>query len=65
MSAGINQTRMTLSLVINCDITIYSIFEKKNYNGLIEALVYDNVIVGKVPEVYLSREVVTAKTTKD
>ena len=64
-SAGINQTRMTLSLVINCDITVYSIFEKKNYNGLIEALVYDNVIVGKVPKVYLSREVVAAKTAKD
>lgn len=64
VSAGINQTRMTLSLIVNCDITVYSVFEKKSYNGKIDAVVLDCMIVGKVPQVYLGKAVI-AKTEKE
>ena len=53
MQAGINQTRQVISAIIHADITVYSLFKSKYYVGDIEVPLYDNVIVGKVPEVYL------------
>lgn len=51
--AGINQTRQVISAIIHADITVYSLLKSKYYVGDIEIPLYDNVIVGKVPEVYL------------
>ncbi len=53
-TAGINQTRQILSAVIHSDITVYSLFKSKYYDGDIEVVLCDNIIIGKVPELYLA-----------
>lgn len=58
--AGINQTRQTLSATIHADITAYTLFKSKYYIGDIEIPLYDNVIVGKVPEVYLGEGLIAS-----
>lgn len=52
-AAGINQTRQVLSAIIHSDITAFALFKSEYYGGDIEVTLYDNLIVGKVPEVYL------------
>lgn len=52
-SVGINQTRQVLYAVIHSDITVFSLFKSKYYEGNIQVALFDNLIVGKVPEVYL------------
>lgn len=53
-TAGINQTRQILSAVIHSNITVYSLFKSKYYVGDIEVVLCDNIIIGKVPELYLA-----------
>ena len=64
-SAGINQTRQTLSAIINTDITVYSLLKNRYYSGEVEVMLYDNVIVGKVPETYLVTEIIGVGTKKE
>ncbi len=56
VSAGINQTRQVLSLVIHSEISIFSLFKSKYCDGDIEVVLCDSVIIGKVPEIYLQNE---------
>ena len=53
-SAGINQTRQILSLVICTEIIIMAPFVKDRYYDEIEVVLCDNIIVGKIPQSYLS-----------
>ena len=63
--AGINQTRQVLSAIIHADITVYTLFKNKYYGGDIEIPLYDNLIVGKVPSVYLGEAIVAGGKTAD
>lgn len=51
-AAGINQTRQVLSAIIHSEVTAFALFKSEYYGGDIEIVLYDNLIVGKVPEVY-------------
>ncbi|MGN0818938.1 MAG: sporulation protein YunB [Christensenellaceae bacterium] len=53
-SAGINQTRQIMFINVVPDITVVMPFYQKQTTCSISMLVYDNVIVGKVPEIYLN-----------
>lgn len=64
VSAGINQTRQTLSAIIHTEITVFSILRSRNYCEEIEMLLFDNVVVGKVPESYLVAEIVGSSIKK-
>lgn len=57
-SVGINQTRYTLSAFIHADLSVYTPLGYKRYLEKIEVPLFDNFIVGEVPNVYLSSEVV-------
>ncbi len=60
-SAGINQTRHTLYLDVTPDVAIVTRVSTKKLIDNIKVLLYDNLIVGKVPEVYLSGTVFSAE----
>ena len=60
-SAGINQTRHTLYLNITPDVSIVTRFSTKNVSDKITVMLYDNLIIGEVPEVYLSGTVFSAQ----
>ncbi len=53
-SAGINQTSHRLYITTVPDVYVVAAGRKKYYKTEIRLLVYDNLIVGKVPEVYLN-----------
>lgn len=55
-SAGINQTIHTLSIVINTTISVVLPLSSKVIEFATEAVVCENLIVGNVPNVYLSGE---------
>ncbi len=57
-SAGINQTRQTLYLQVTPDLTVISLGRKRYFTQSISVLVYDNLIVGKVPNTYLNAQVI-------
>ena len=52
--AGINQTRHSLYLNINCTVNIVTKTATKTVNDAISVLVFDNLIVGKVPSVMIT-----------
>ncbi len=52
--AGINQTRHSLYLNINCTVNIVTKTATKTINDTISVLVFDNLIVGKVPSVMIT-----------
>ena len=52
-SAGINQTRSMLFLVVEPSVSIVTAAITKELNERIELLCYDALIVGDVPEIYL------------
>lgn len=52
--AGINQTRHSLYLNINCTVNIVTKTATKSINETISVLVFDNLIVGKVPSVMIT-----------
>lgn len=49
--AGINQTRHSLYLNINCIVNVVTKTKTETINDKITILVFDNLIVGKVPDV--------------
>ncbi len=59
-SAGINQTRHTLYLDVTPDVSVITRVSTKNISDKIRVMLYDNIIVGEVPEVYLSGTVFSA-----
>ena len=56
--AGINQTRHSLYLDINCTVSIVTKTATKNVNDKISVLIYDNLIIGKVPSVLVNSQIV-------
>ena len=62
-SAGINQTRHTLYVDVTPDVTVVTKFTSKKMVDNIRVMIYDNVIIGKVPEAYLSGTVFSAFKT--
>ena len=52
--AGINQTRHSLYLNINCVVNVVTKTKTKTINDKITVLVFDNLIVGKVPNVVVT-----------
>lgn len=62
-SAGINQTRHTLYVDVTPDVTVVTKFTSKKMLDNIRVMIYDNVIIGKVPEAYLSGTVFSAFKT--
>ncbi len=59
-SAGINQTRHTLYVDVTPDVSVITRVSSKNISDKIRVMIYDNVIVGKVPDVYLTGTVYSA-----
>lgn len=64
-SAGINQTRQVLSAEIYTDLKIFAPLFKRDYCGGVNVLLYDNLIIGKVPEVYLNSALLGQITTQN
>ena len=64
-SAGINQTRQTLSAIIFTEITIFAPFYKEYCNGSIEIVLFDNLIVGEVPANYMEVQIVASGKVED
>lgn len=52
--AGINQTRHSLYLNINCVVNVVTKTKTKKISDKITVLVFDNLIVGKVPNVVVT-----------
>lgn len=52
--AGINQTRHSLYLNIRCDVSVVTKTITRDINDVISILVFDNLIVGKVPQVVVN-----------
>ncbi len=52
--AGINQTRHSLYLNINCVVNVVTKTKTETINDKITVLVFDNLIVGKVPNVVVT-----------
>lgn len=57
-SAGINQTRQTLYLNVTPDLTVVALGKKSFSCQSMSVLVYDNLIVGKVPATYLNAQII-------
>lgn len=53
-SAGINQTRHALYLEVTPDVAIVTRLSTKKVVDKIKVLLYDNLIVGEVPNVYMA-----------
>ncbi len=53
-SAGINQTLHQLYFVVNAGIGMILPGKTENFNTELEVLLCENIIVGKVPEIYFS-----------
>ncbi len=62
-SAGINQTRHTLYVDITSSVSIITKVITKNIEDKIKVMIYDNIIIGSVPETYLSGIVFSACKT--
>lgn len=54
LDGGVNQTKHSLYLDIIPDVSIVTRFTSKNLVDNIKVLLFENVIVGKVPEVYFN-----------
>ncbi len=59
-SAGINQTRHTLYVDVTPDVSVITTISSKNVSDKIRVMIYDNVIIGKVPDVFLTGTVFSA-----
>lgn len=53
-TAGINQSKHQINLVVNVDVKVLIPWCKRSENVITEVLIADTVIVGKVPETYLN-----------
>ncbi len=53
-SAGINQTRHSLYIDVNITISVILPLVTKNVDFVTQVLICENIIVGKVPEVFLN-----------
>ena len=63
-SAGINQVRHVLYLNVESKVSVVTKTETKTVSDKISILVYDNLIVGKVPDVFISSQNLGSGTEK-
>lgn len=54
VTAGINQSKHQITLVVNVDVNVLIPWCKRKANVTTEVLIADTVIVGKVPDTYLN-----------
>ena len=59
--AGINQTKHSLYINIVPDVSIVTRFKTKNLTEKITILIYENIIVGKIPSTYLQGSVISTE----
>ncbi len=52
-SAGINQVKHSVYVKLMPDVTLKAVGRSKSVNVEVSVLLYENVIIGKVPEVYM------------
>lgn len=58
VSAGINQTRHSLYFNVFCDVSLITKSKTKKVSDKISVLVYDNLIIGKVPSVFINSQII-------
>lgn len=58
VTAGINQVKHSLYVKVVPDVTVKAVCRSKRASVSVSILVYENVIVGKVPETYLGATVI-------
>ena len=63
-SAGINQVRHVLYLNIISVVSLVTKTTTKTVSDKINVLVYDNLIVGKVPEVFITSQLLGSGVEK-
>lgn len=61
--AGINQTKQSLYLEVVPDVSVVTRVSNKNLVDKITVLLFENVIVGKVPEAYFAPTIYSSKKT--
>lgn len=61
--AGINQTKHSLIINIIPEVFVVTRFSTKDLTDKISVLVYENVIVGKIPETYLQGSIISSQKT--
>ncbi len=59
-SAGINQTKHSLVINIIPEVYVVTRFSTKDLKDSISVLVYENIIVGNVPDTYLQGSIISA-----
>ncbi len=59
--AGINQVKHSLYVNILPEVYVVTRFSTKDLKGSISVLVYETIIVGKIPEVYLTSSVFSSQ----
>lgn len=64
ISCGVNQTRQILSVMLHTKIDVITFFKTKSVCEDIEIAVFDNLIVGKVPDTYLSADLLNGFAKK-
>ena len=58
ISAGINQTRHSVYVRVVPDVTLKAVGRSRQVSVEIDVMIYENIIVGKVPDTYLGVSVV-------
>lgn len=53
-SAGINQTKHSIYIEINSTVSIITRFSTKTLNEYVTILFYENLLIGKIPEIFLN-----------
>ncbi|MBO4262481.1 MAG: sporulation protein YunB, partial [Clostridia bacterium] len=61
-NAGINQTRHMLYLNVYSEVSVITKVSRKTVSDSIKILVYDNLVVGKVPEILVTSNVIGSGT---
>lgn len=61
--AGINQTKHSLIINIIPEVFVVTRFSTKDLTDKISVLIYENVIVGKIPETYLEGSIISTQKT--
>ncbi len=59
--AGINQTKHSLVINIIPEVFVVTRFSTKDLKDSISILIYENIIVGKIPETYLSGSIISTQ----
>ena len=61
--AGINQTKHSLVINIIPEVFVVTRFSTKDLKDSISVLVYENIIVGKIPNTYLEGSIISTQKT--